>query len=69
MEDWLGELKAIDLEATQEEVEVIVEQQDISNEEINVETVKALEDQYRDWHLAVRHRRRPRKWTQEDVGS
>jgi hypothetical protein len=34
-----------------------------------VKIVRALKKQHRGWHLAVRHRCQPKKWTQSDGGS
>jgi hypothetical protein len=42
---------------------------EVPNEEAEVETVGALEDQYEDRHLAAGHRRQLKKWTQGDGGS
>jgi hypothetical protein len=40
----LGEVKAMDLEASAEEVEVVAEHQKVPDEEVTVETNGALED-------------------------
>jgi hypothetical protein len=44
MEDWLGELKAMDLETTKEDAEAVVEEWEVLNKWIKVETIGALED-------------------------
>jgi hypothetical protein len=48
-EEW----KVMDSEVNPEATEAIVEWQEVCNEEKNVDTIGALKDQYRGWHLAV----------------
>jgi hypothetical protein len=46
---------------TSVEMKSLAVHQEVPNEEAEVETIKALENQYRDWFLAVGHRRQPNK--------
>jgi hypothetical protein len=64
----LEEVKALDLEASPEEVEVVVEHQKAPDEEAAMETIGALEDRYGDRCLTVRCRRQLKKWNQGDGG-
>jgi hypothetical protein len=50
-------------------LEAVVEQQDVPKEEAAVKTIRALENRYGDWHLAVGSRRQLKKWIQGDGGS
>jgi hypothetical protein len=52
-----------------EEIETESEQQEVPEEEDAVETIRALEDRYRERHLIVGRRRQPWKRTQSDGGS
>jgi hypothetical protein len=45
-----------------DEIEVCLEQ-------MKVDTIEALKDQYGEWRLAVRHYREPNKWTEGSSGS
>jgi hypothetical protein len=45
-----------------------VEWQEVHNEERNVDTIKALEDQFVDWQLAAWHCWWPKKWTESNGG-
>jgi hypothetical protein len=51
------------------EIANVAEHQEIPKEEAAVESIGALEDRYGDRHLAVGHRRQPKKRTQGDSGS
>jgi hypothetical protein len=61
-------LGIMDLEVNPEEVEVIAENQEVPNEEVAVETIRALEDQYGDQHLALGHCQQLKKRTQGNGG-
>jgi hypothetical protein len=50
-------------------MEAVAKHQEVPKEEATVETIWALEDQYGDWHLAVGHRRQPKKRNQGNGGS
>jgi hypothetical protein len=54
------------LKAGLEETKFIAKHQDVPNEGATVETIRALQDQYGDWHLTVGRRRQLKKWTQAD---
>jgi hypothetical protein len=49
-------MEATDMEANPEEIWSKLEHQEVPKEEATVETIRALEDQYGDRHLAVRCR-------------
>jgi hypothetical protein len=51
------------------EMAKIVAHPEVPNEETEVETVRALEDRYGKWHLAVQRQRQMKKQTQDDGGS
>jgi DNA repair exonuclease SbcCD ATPase subunit len=77
MAAWLEEMKDDRKETTpcqevaksySEEMRSVVHQE-VPKAKAVVETVRALEDQYGDWHLDVGHRQQPKKWTQADGGS
>jgi hypothetical protein len=68
-EERLDKMDTTDFEANREESEAVTVYQEVPNEEAAVETVGALEDGYRDQHLAVGRRRQPKKRTQGDGGS
>jgi hypothetical protein len=51
------------IEVNEEEVEAI------PNEEMNVDTIEALENQHGDLHLAISLRQRPRRRTQDSSES
>jgi hypothetical protein len=53
-------------EPTPMEVNVVAE---VPKEEVEVETIGALEDRYGDQHLAVGRRRQLKRWTQGNGGS
>jgi hypothetical protein len=65
----LIEVEPTDLEANPDEMKSVAEQQEVLKEDAAVETIRALEDRYGDRHLAVRHRRKPKKRTQGNGGS
>jgi hypothetical protein len=50
----LGKTEATNLLASPEEIESEVEHEEVPKEETSVKTSGALEEQYEDWHLAVR---------------
>jgi hypothetical protein len=54
-EAYMRELKATGLEENPEAMEAVMEQQEVQNEELNVDTIGALGDQYGVRHLAVWH--------------
>jgi hypothetical protein len=54
-------MKALDLEATQKQMEVAIKPQKPHNEHLEMDTIGSLGDQYLDRHLVVR--RHLRKWT------
>jgi hypothetical protein len=54
----MEEVKATDMEANPEEIQVVTERQKVTNEKAAVETVGALKDQSGDRSLAIRRRRR-----------
>jgi hypothetical protein len=56
-------------ETIPEETEDVAECQKVPNKEAEVDAIRALEDQYGCQHLAIRHRGRPKKWTQGNGGS
>jgi hypothetical protein len=56
-------LKVTDLEANPEATQAVMEKQEVRNEEMIVDAIGALEDRYRDRHLAVRRRQEPKKRT------
>lgn len=62
------EVKATDLEANQEATEAVVEGQNVCNEEMNMDTIGALEDRYGDRLLAVRYCQQPKKRPRAVVG-
>jgi hypothetical protein len=62
-------LKVSDLEANQEQVEVVAEDLEVRNEEAEMETVGTLEDGYGDRHVTAGRRRQPKKRTQGNGGS
>jgi hypothetical protein len=62
----LEAVKAMDWEANPEEMEALVEHQGVPKEEVMVETIRPLEEQYGDWYLTVGCRGQPKKWTQGD---
>jgi hypothetical protein len=41
------------MKAGLEEIEAVAEHQEVSKEKTAVETLRALEDQYGNWHLAI----------------
>jgi hypothetical protein len=47
------EVEATDLEANPEDKESVVVHEEVLKEEVTVKTVRALKEQYGDWHLAV----------------
>jgi hypothetical protein len=67
-EEMLDKMDTMDLETNREKFEAVADHQEIRNEEAAVETIRALEDRYGDWHLAVGRCRQPKKWTQGDGG-
>jgi hypothetical protein len=71
MDAWIEGVAACigELEANQEKSDTVAEHQEVPKEKVAVETIRALEDQYGDWHLAVGHRQQLKKWTQGDGGS
>jgi hypothetical protein len=66
MDSWLVKMKAPDLLATEEEVKVVMEQQEVLDTEMNY---GVLEDRYGDLCLAVRRCNQPKEWTEGDGGS
>jgi ribosomal protein L37E len=52
------------MKAGLEEMESVVEHQEVRKEKTAVETIRVLEDQYGDWHLAIARHRQLNKWTQ-----
>jgi hypothetical protein len=69
VEACLGKTEATNLEASPEETEFEVEREEVPKEEATVETFGALKKQYKDWHLVIRCRGQPKKWTQGSGGS
>jgi hypothetical protein len=57
------------MKARLEEMEAIAVHQKVPYGEAKVETVRAQEDRYGDWHLAVGRHRQQKKWTQGYGGS
>jgi hypothetical protein len=57
------------MKAGLEETEFVAEHQEVPKEKTAVETIRALEDQYRDWHLAIGCCLQLKKWTQGSEGS
>jgi hypothetical protein len=47
---------------------MVAEHQDVPKDEAAVEIIRALEDRYRDRHLAIGCRRQPKKRTQGNGG-
>jgi hypothetical protein len=64
-----NKLDTTDLEANPEKSDAVAEHQEAPKEETAVETIEVFIDQNGDHHLAVRHRRQPKKRTQGDGGS
>jgi hypothetical protein len=62
-------VNATDLESNAEEKEAVAKYHEIPNKEVAVEIIAALEDRYRDRHLATSCSRQPKKRTQGDGGS
>jgi hypothetical protein len=52
-----------------EKTEAVEEHQEVPKVEVAVETIEALENRHGDRHLAIRHRRQPKKRTHGDGGS
>jgi hypothetical protein len=50
-------------ELTSLEIESIVVHEEVSKKEATVQTVRALKKHHGDWHLALGHYRKPKKWT------
>jgi hypothetical protein len=69
MKACLEKMETTDLEANPEKIENESEHQEVPNEESAVETIRALEDRYGDWHLAIGCRHQPKKRTQGDGGT
>jgi hypothetical protein len=69
LEERLNKMDTTDLEANREKSECGSEHLEVPKKEAAVETIGALEDRYGDRHLAVWHRRQPKKRTQRDGGS
>jgi hypothetical protein len=65
----LEKTEATDFEANSEETKSESKHQEITEEETAVENVGALNDRYRDRHLAVGCRRQSKKRTQGNGGS
>jgi hypothetical protein len=57
------------MKAGLEEMKVVAEHQEVPKEEAAVETTRALEGRYGDWHLAAGRRCQQNKWTKSDGGS
>jgi hypothetical protein len=68
-EEKLNRVDTTDLKANGlKNSEAVTVHQEVPNEEAAVQTIGALEDRYRDRHLAVGHRRQQKKRTQVDDG-
>jgi hypothetical protein len=52
------------MKANTEATEAIVERQELRIEEMNMNTIRAMEDRYGDQHLVASHRQKPMTWTQ-----
>jgi hypothetical protein len=68
-EELMAIMKTTDLETNREKSECGSEHLEVPKEEAAVETIGALVDRHGDRHLAVWHRRQPKKRTQRDGGS
>jgi hypothetical protein len=71
MDAWIEGTEACvwKLEANPEMSDIVEKHQEVPNEKDTVETVRALEDWYGDWHLAIGCRRQAKKRTKGDGGS
>jgi hypothetical protein len=79
MDAWLEEIKVSRREMTEAcleskeptslETESIAVHEEIPKEEAVVKTVRELRNRHGDWHLAVRWRGLPKKWTQSNGSS
>jgi hypothetical protein len=57
------------MEAHLEEMKSVAMHKEVPKEEAAVKTVRALKEQYGDWHLIVEYCRQLKKWTQGNGGS
>jgi hypothetical protein len=65
----LDRMEATDVEVNPEETEAAVGRQELFKEEMNVDSIRSLEDRYGDRRWVVRLRRGPKKRTRYSVGS
>jgi hypothetical protein len=56
------------MEVDPEEMKSVAERQEVPKEETAVEMIRALKEQYGDWHLAVGCHQQPKKRAQGDGG-
>jgi hypothetical protein len=68
-QETLDKMDTTNLEANHEKSDAVAEHQKVPKDEAAGEIIGALEDRYRDRHLAIGRRRQPKKWTQVDGGS